>query len=70
MVRWFEKYVLRRFDMKTIRELKIYLELTESEACELYIHLNPKYVPNCCDEIKSELRKSLGYEPKEAPSGV
>lgn len=53
---------------KAERDLKIRLELTESEANDLFIHLNPKYVPNNCHEIKKEIARALGYEPKETPN--
>ena len=51
--------------MKATRDLKIILELTEREANQIYIHLNPKYLPNECDKIKNELEKALGYKPIE-----
>lgn len=53
---------------KATRDLKLRLELTEDEAIDLYIHLNPKYTPNECEEIKQAIKKALGYEPKELPS--
>lgn len=51
---------------KATRDLKVILELTESEACDLYVHLNPKYQPNKVPQIKTEIKKALGYEPQEA----
>ena len=51
--------------MRSKRDLKIILELTEMEAVDLYIHLNPKYSPNKCDEIKKAIMEALGYEPKK-----
>lgn len=53
---------------KAKRDLKVHLELTENEACDIYIHLEKgKYVPNCCDEVRKALKNALGYEPLEAP---
>jgi hypothetical protein len=51
--------------MRAIRSLKITLELTEHEASELYLHINPKYVPNQMDELKAEISAALGYKPTE-----
>ncbi len=51
--------------MKAERDLKVRLELTEHEANDLYIHLNPKHIPNCCDEIKKAIQAALGYKPIE-----
>lgn len=53
---------------KAKRDLKVVLELSEHEANDLYIHLNPKYSPNDCEEIKNQIKNALGYEPQEAPS--
>lgn len=50
---------------KAKRDLKVILVLDEMEANDLYIHLNPKYVSNTCNEIKKEIREALGYEPRE-----
>lgn len=55
---------------KAERDLKIHLTLTESEACDLYIHLHPEYKPNKCGDIKASIKSALGYEPTEAPSCV
>lgn len=52
---------------KAKRDLKVILELTEEEANDLYIHLNPKYHPNECQRIKDEIKRALGYEPQETP---
>lgn len=52
---------------KAIRDLKVRLELTEHEANDLYLHLNPKYSPNKADEIKKAIRDALGYTPQETP---
>ena len=49
------------------RDLKVHLILTEDEARDLYIHLNPKYNPNRCHIIKQAIEKALGYKPQEAP---
>ena len=53
--------------MKAKRQLKVILELDESEANDLYIHLNPKYHPNNSEEIKAAIRDALGYKPSEPP---
>ena len=49
------------------RDTKITLVLTEYEANQLYIHLNPKYYSSSCAELKSTISAALGYEPKELP---
>lgn len=53
---------------KATRDFKVRLELTEGEACDLFIHLNPKYIPNTADDIKAAIKQALGYEPVEAPA--
>jgi len=52
---------------KAQRDLKVHLTLTEEEAIDIYIHLNPKYHPNKTEEIKTAIKDALGYEPIEAP---
>lgn len=52
---------------KATRDFKLHLELTEDEANDLYIHLNPKYIPNKADAIKRAIVEALGYTPREAP---
>lgn len=49
------------------RDLKIHLTLTEREAQQICIHLDPKYSPNDCSKIKDAIHEALGYEPQEAP---
>lgn len=47
------------------RNLTITLRLTEVQARDVYLHLNPKYHPNSCGEIKEAITKCLGYKPVE-----
>jgi hypothetical protein len=51
---------------KATRNLKITLELSEQEARDIYVHLNPKpgFEPNSCNNIKQAIKEVLGYEPK------
>lgn len=51
--------------MKATRNCTIILELKEHEAIDLYLHLNPKHYPNCCNDIKQEIRNALGYNPED-----
>lgn len=53
--------------MKATRELKVILELAESEANDLYLAIDPKSIPNCSDKIKIIIQEALGYEPLETP---
>ena len=50
-----------------VRDTTITLVLSEAEACDLYIHLNPKFLPNNADKIKSAIAGALGYVPDDGP---
>ena len=53
--------------MKSERKLKILLELTEKEACDLYISIKPPYLMDAPNDVKKEIEKCLMYQPREAP---
>jgi len=51
--------------IKAESDCKVVLALDEEAARQLFIHLNPKYLPNQCDRIKTAIADALGYRPAE-----
>ena len=51
--------------MRVERDLKVHLILDEEEARQVFLHLHPKYAPNCCGKIKEAIKSCLGYTPIE-----
>jgi hypothetical protein len=55
--------------MNVKRSLTVTIELTELEACRVFLCLKPNTMADSlvCADLENGIKESLGYRPKESP---